>query len=194
MSLICQPTSEDIKRHFITACANGVSSVSPTFHISNRLDHCGYTPVYWHSRAVVQHFPTVTMTALTPNACPRQKQPAAVCTIKRLRRAIAACERAQCFASFRCGTIFLVVVVCVFLLLLFLGVPHFFSTRTKKKISAELVSLLQKFAFSWTIPMPVVTTKEYSSRGIQEVGIKENMALYRSGTHTNTRCRFPNGR
>ena len=148
MSLICQPTSEDIKRHFITACANGVSSVPPTFHISNRLDHCGYpllisTPVYWHSRAVVQHFPTVTMTALTPNACPRQKQPAAVCTIKRLRRAIAACERAQYISRVFGAELKLFVLLCVCAW----GVPHFFSTRNFFIFSPQSVSLPRKFAF-----------------------------------------------
>ena len=165
MSLICQPTSEDIKRHFITACANGVSSVPPTFHISDRLDQCGYpllisTPVYWHSHAVVEHFPTVT-----PNACPRQKQPAAVCTIKRLRRAITACERAQ-YVSRVFGAELNLCCCC------FGGVPHFFSTRPKKK---KKKNLLRRVSF---------TSAEICVCVDNSHACSNDMALYTSGTHT----------
>ena len=104
------------------------------------------------------------MTALTP-----KKQPAVVCTIKRLRRAIAACERAQ-YISRVFGAELKLFVLCVCVCLG--GTPFLFH--------ADIFYFFSAVSFTASeicVPMPVVTTKEHSSRGIQEVGIKKNMAL-----------------
>ena len=87
------------------------------------------------------------MTVFKPNACLWQYQPAAVFTIKQLRWAIAGCEHAL-YVSQVFGAELKPVLPSFFLYPWFLFPAHNFF------LSAESVSLPQKFAFSQTIPMP----------------------------------------